>query len=539
MFLTKDGKVIVGYYGNVGWRLEEVSLAQKALVNVEYSISFDYGTYQGGVDTDLIYTQESRLYTCDFTDEKPTEILDWIDSDISSDNLRNFKILEDGRIVAFSTDYNAGVSEIAVLTKKDRSEVPEKTVLTYGTVFLAYYANRDIVAFNKQSDKYRIEIKQYGDDDTDYATKRDLFVADISSGKGPDIIETVFTPLNLEEMDKLGLLEDLNPYLDKDEELKREDLVENALGSYALNGKLYSIMPNFGITTLIGKVSDVGDDSTWTLDELIELVESQPEGMEIIAYSTKSSILRRICSVNEDKFINPETGECNFVNEEFFKALEFSNRYPASREYDPNEPSEFEKIKNGDLLLAQTLFTSVQQYQMYETVYGEEVNPIGYPTIGDSGCFIMANGTTVGINVNSKNKDGVWEFIRFNLTPERQENIQSANGGFPMLKSALEKKLDDDMKAEYYEDVDGTQKEKSKSTWSTGEFLLDVYAATQEQVDAVKNMIDTAGYERLYDSEVFGIIEEEAVAYFEGQKTAQEVAEIIQSRVQIFVNESK
>lgn len=539
MFLTKDGRVIIGYFINVGWKLEEVSLTQKALVNIDYSITFDYGTYQGGVETDLIYTQEAKLYTCDFTDEKPTEILNWIDSDISSESLQNFRILEDGRIVAFSTDYNTGLSELAILTKKNRSEVSEKMVLTYGTMYLAYFANRDIVAFNKQSDKYRIEVKQYGDDNTDYQTKKDLFIADISSGKGPDIIDLSFAPIALDEFEKLGILEDLNPYLDKDKEIKREDLVENALKTYEINGKLYSIMPNFGIMTLLGKVSDVGDGRTWTLDEMIELVDKQPENMEIISYFTKAIALRRICTMNIDEFINQETGECNFENDEFYKALDFANRFPAEREYDPNEPSEFAKIKSGDLLLSQTLFTSVQQYQLYEAMHNEDVNPIGFPTTGDSGSSLMANGTTVAISANSENKEGVWEFIRFNLMPDRQENIQSANGGFPMLNSALEKKFEDEMKTEYYEDVDGTQKETPKSYWSTGDFQVEVYAVTKEQVDAVRNMIDTAGYERTLDSEVFGIVEEEAAAYFEGQKTAQEVAEIIQSRAQIFVNENK
>ena len=40
------------------------------------------------------------------------------------------------------------------------------------------------------------------------------------------------------------------------------------------------------------------------------------------------------------------------------------------------------------------------------------------------------------------------------------------------------------------------------------------------------------------NQDVHNIINEEAAAYFKGQKTAQEVAEIIQSRVSIFVNEN-
>ncbi len=41
------------------------------------------------------------------------------------------------------------------------------------------------------------------------------------------------------------------------------------------------------------------------------------------------------------------------------------------------------------------------------------------------------------------------------------------------------------------------------------------------------------------DDKVTEIIEEEAGAYYEGQKTAEEVADIIQSRVSIYLSESK
>ena len=59
---------------------------------------------------------------------------------------------------------------MAVLTRKNRSEVPEKIVLTYGTLYVPYFVKTDVVAFNKQSEKYRIEIKEYGEGDKDYET---------------------------------------------------------------------------------------------------------------------------------------------------------------------------------------------------------------------------------------------------------------------------------------------------------------------------------------------------------------------------------
>ena len=87
---------------------------------------------------------------------------------------------------------------------------------------------------------------------------------------------------------------------------------------------------------------------------------------------------------------------------------------------------------------------------------------------------------------------GIFKFL---MAEEQQENLQSANSGFPIMRSALEKQFEKDMQPEYYEDTDGTQKEKPKGVWSTGssgEVTIDVYAATQEQVDSIKQMIEIA-----------------------------------------------
>ena len=68
--------------------------------------------------------------------------------------------------------------------------------------------------------------------------------------------------------------------------------------------------------------------------------------------------------------------------------------------------------------------------------------------------------------------------------------------------------------------------------------MAEIYAATQEQGDAILAAIDSASVLLGSDDTVTQIITEEAQAYFEGQKTAQEVAGIIQSRVQIYVDEN-
>lgn len=541
MFPIRDEKIAICYLGNNGWQIEEIDVAKKELKPLDSSITFDYGSYQSGTETDLLYTMGSVLYTCNLTDVKPQRILDWVDCDINSNYLKSYRILEDGRIAAVTMDWSSenGETELAVLTKKNRADVPQKKVLVYGSWYIPYFTNQDIVAFNKQSDEYRIEIKQYGDENTDFETRVSLFNADIAEGKGPDIIDLQYCPLSFQELSEKGVLEDLTPYLEMDKELKKEDYLQNVLKAYEAEGKLYGIMPFFGIRTLVGKTSEVGEASSWTIDEMMDYIERKKgPDVEILPYYTKAGAIHLMCSYNLEQFVNWENGTCDFTGEEFKKILKFSEYFPVEAEFDANAPSEIEKVRSGKQLLAETVITSVQLYQMYEYMFNEPVNFIGYPTLGKSGMILSPNATVAGMNVNSENKEGVWEFLRFNLTKERQENVNLANDGFPIMSSVLEKQLEEDRKAEYYEDADGNQKENPKGTWGNGDFSIDVYAATEEQIARVREMITAAVGDNKTDDKILSIIIEEAQPYFNGQKSEEEVAAMIQNRVQTYLSET-
>lgn len=536
MFSMKDGRIVAAYYGDRGYELKEVSPAEKSMKELESSVSFDYGVYQSGVDTDLLYTQESVLYSCNLTDERPEKILQWIDYDVNSFDLQSFTILSDGRIAALTHDIMSGSDEweLVLLTPKDKSEVPEKEILTYGAHYISFWTERDIAAFNRQSDKYRIEVIEYG---TSIDDKILAFSTDLTEGNAPDIIDLTYCPLPLETLISVGVVEDLNPYLDADDVIKREDYVESAMKAYERDGKLYGIMPYFGVDVLVGKVDNVGSGKSWTIDDMMKLADTR-NGAQLLPGATKSGVLEIMCTMNQDMFVDEEAGSCDFMGEEFKKILEFANRFPAETDYDPND-SIIEKLKNDEILLYRDRITSVQMYQMYEFMFGGPVNIIGYPTFGESGLTFASNGTTVAMSSGSKNKEGVWEFIRFNLTRERQENVGSPNGGFPILRAALEKQFEEDMKAEYYEDADGIQKERPKATWSTMDVVVDVYAATGEQIDRMSEMIETARPNTRMESDIFAIINEEAQGYFGGQKSVDDVASIVQNRVQLYLNETR
>ena len=285
----------------------------------------------------------------------------------------------------------------------------------------------------------------------------------------------------------------------------------------------------------MGKTSDVGEKQGWTIDDVMSLMENKPEGTELFSYCSKETMLYYLCNLSLDSFINWETGECKFDDGYFEKILEFSNQFPKEIEYSEEDESVPSKIQSGKLILQEIGISDMQSYQMYSMMFGEPTTFIGFPSNEGNGSYISTS-NAIGINAKSENKEGAWEFVKTFIEEDYQMN--SIEWNFPVLRKALDAQFEEAMTPEYME-VDGEKVEQPKTSWGWDDFEAEIYAAKQEEVDAVKALIESADGVITNIDEISTIITEEAAAYFEGQKSAKDVADVVQSRVKIYVNENR
>lgn len=528
-----NGKVAVSYWGNEGkCVLAEIDAASNSFGKTYKNIPESNNGFAKVDENTLLVLGGSAAYKYDISTETYEEEINWINSDINGDYVQSVSVLEDGRLLVVYRDWSSEESEteLVYLTKKDASEVTEKTTITYGALYVDDAVKKNIIAFNKSNEKYRIEVKEYAADDWEAGVTQ--MKNEIVSGAGPDIID--FSGGNVELYIAKGILEDLNPYIEASG-IKKEDYVENAFYAYAEGDKLYGIVPTFSVLTVMGKTSDVGEKQGWTIDDVMSLMESKPEGTEMFSYCTKETMLYYLCNLSLDSFINWESGECNFDDGYFEKVLEFANQFPKEVEYSEEDESVPSKIQSGKLLLQEIGVSDMQNYQMYTMMFGEPTTFIGFPSNGGTGSYISPGGA-MGINVKSENKDGAWEFIKTFIEEDYQKNAIEWN--FPVLRTALDAQFEEAMTPEY-EEIDGEKVEQPKTTWGWDDFEAEIYAAKQEDVDAVKALIESADGVVSNNEEISNIITEEAAAYFEGQKSAKDVADVVQSRVKIYVNENR
>ena len=69
--------------------------------------------------------------------------------------------------------------------------------------------------------------------------------------------------------------------------------------------------------------------------------------------------------------------------------------------------------------------------------------------------------------------------------------------------------------------------------------MIELYAVTQEQYDTVMELIESTTNFLDYDQSVLSIITEEAAGYLAGDRSVEEASRLIQSRVNLYIQEQK
>ena len=98
------------------------------------------------------------------------------------------------------------------------------------------------------------------------------------------------------------------------------------------------------------------------------------------------------------------------------------------------------------------------------------------------------------------------------------------------------------MATKKYTDDDGTEVTPIEGeTYSMDDFTVEIKPYTKAHMDLFRSMVGRIGKEDNYDtffSDIIKIIDEETKAFFAGDKTAKETAQVLQSRVKIYVSEN-
>ncbi len=564
MFKDSSENVYYSSWGDGGYETYKIDLNSFEKIPVELVFAdnvYSYGIAPGQMGYDFLLSNETALYGYNVGAAELTEICNYANSDINMSYRRSVPIvLSDGRLMLSFYDYESSSNEVLLLRKLDPSEVKEKYVITVAGTYIDSAIKSEFIKFNRVSEDYKIVFKDYSpynNESNEWMGAYDKLTEDmLSKDKAPDIILLSTYGMDIDSLISKGALADINEFIDADEEFNREDYLNNVFEALETNGGLYMITPTVSFQTLAGKKSIFGDKTGWTMKEFLDMHNALGEDERMFTEATRSGIGNQLLGICVSQFID-ENGRCSFNSDEFKSILAYLKDIP--EDYTAYEDMWMENdnywmdmeasYSKGTTKLYQSYIYNFNVIPEFEAYLGEELTFIGYPTpSGENGTFIVPS-TLIAIGANSKVPAGAWEAVKRILSEEYQNKFsgdreEDGSGGrayeFPLNMNIIKKRMTNDILPYYYTYTDEngeTVKEEYENTYWIANTEVKLRKSTEEDAERLLEILSEASVMYTNNSKIIEIIMQDAAAYFDGEKSVDEVANIINSRIQIYVSE--
>ena len=543
----KDGRIVAGGYSydevkqEGGFRYNVLD-TQGGKLGEEIELPFTGWSYRSypGKNSEFMLVNDTGIYTADIGSE-PVLLMDFLSSDIAEANYGSFVMISPEKILACGYDEEDYTEELRRFTKVDPASVKDRIPLTMAAYYLSWRTRQNIVSFNKTNDTYRIQVTDYSkyDTESDYSGGITRFNADLASGKIPDMLE-MNSNVPFATYASKGMFEDLGPYLASDPELSKNKYLTNIFDAFGMEGKMYRIVPSFTVQTVAGAAENFGREPGLTAEQ-IEAVMSRKgnDYRHLLGYTSRESAFYMFLIWGGSNFIDWQNMTCQYRSKEFTDLLELIRKFPkelAEEDYNEDYDSMY---RNGKALLATQYLSSYSDYNyLKKGQFGCDVTLLGYPNGGkkDYSGSIVNTGRAYAMSASSPYKEGVWQFLRTMFTKEYQDKIGDLEGGFPVLETSLSAMAEQAQKKPTYKDEKGVETEYDM-TWYVNGQEITIDPMSKEEAAFFTDYLKSLTRAFTYDEKVMEILQEDTAAFFEGQKSAEQVADIIQSRISMYLNE--
>lgn len=379
----------------------------------------------------------------------------------------------------------------------------------------------------------------------------------LMSGKGADVLAMDVLPIH--KYVEGGQLENLAAYMEADPAFNRADYRQNILDAVQYRDGTWFIPMNYTFdyyaydsTLLSGEAaSGFGTGSAFSAEQLIGIAEGAFDGGAKLFNSPDylkgpgGGMWNSLLKENYASFVDLENKAANFEDGSFAALLESVRQY-SEKGYVPmgttgredagammhkagEQPTErfFYKPKNVFSLIGQFTRGSGLRINIMTSggVVGiEDDDEIAGIAAGADGSVPFTYDQAYGINANSENKQTAWAFLKFLLSEKMQLNTNLMPTALPLLNSAraqrAEQVLSGALMGRQGQPLDKAQQE-----------ALGKYS---EAVERLSDQINAYVFE---DTVVNDMIAAEVAYFFEGTKTAGQVASVLQNKVELYLNE--
>lgn len=419
---------------------------------------------------------------------------------------------------------------IDVFDPDSSEEVPENVIIVGARAGDYINISEQISAFNWAQDDYKVEVQRY--------ETMDAMILDLVRGKGCDLL--VLSSNYLTILSDKGELEDLAPYLEKSEKVNREDLFDVVLEVGTADGKLAGILPGFAVQAILVE-KGYTEEGGWTIEEYLALMDKYPDIPLKKCTDTESALswIALELSGMLESYVDWEERSCNFESEEFIRNIEMVKNYFVQLTNTGSElfKSDAKMLYDGQVLTATVEVGYGKYFSGYQDIrdaFLDNYELAGIPCSEGEAKYPMEGMQNVlyCMNAASAKKDAVWTFLEYILSEYQETMVEGHEQLFPARRDIVERVLQEEVEAEL------TDKDY-RANFYTKEMVPQRGNFTEEDKERILYILDhTSPPTVLQSGGVFWVImTEELGAFLSGDKTAEETARIIQSRVSLYLSE--
>lgn len=342
---------------------------------------------------------------------------------------------------------------------------------------------------------------------------------EILSGKGPDIFE--ISGLPIEDYENKNLLLNMGELMEQDATLDQNDLQMNVLNALKSQDGLYAMPIGFNLRAFVGDgaiVRDANiDDRNWNWKQFEDLSrewgEKGTDRRYAMAGEGPDYILSEMIVDKYKEFVDPAAKKAMFDSPSFVDTMQ-----GVKQMYDRKVMTS-EMADEGKQMFYSVVLRSPADF--IDSLYRYSSDPMLLRKPEQSGGTRIVPATEFAIQARSPAREEAWKLVTFLLSEDGQA-LQDREG-LSLLKSVNEKRLSEIQK----QVNDGTYK---TSDGKSPKVPDEAFAAFKAFINSADNYADV-------DGKVVSIVGEESLAFFNGQKTAEEAAKLIQNRVTTLLNE--
>ncbi|EJV43375.1 hypothetical protein IEK_05454 [Bacillus toyonensis] len=340
------------------------------------------------------------------------------------------------------------------------------------------------------------------------------------AGRGSDVI--VLDGLPADKYGKKGLLTDLSEMIEQDKSFDENQYFDKVLDNSKTNEKLYGIPLYFWLSGLLGDdkaIQQSGvkvNDKEWTWSEFTSIgkeLASKGTHTHVIGNTPPEQMLQFLVQDHYNELVDKASGKAKFQSDLFVQMLE-----DVKKMYDEKLATADEVNLGEAYFVRLPMIMSIEDYFSTGAVLGITGTKIYQKPhlAGQKKGVAFTPNTTVGINEKSPVKKEAWNFLKFLMSDE----VQSKGNGFPINKAVYEQQIKTLKEKKGIEGPDGT--------------LINV---TESDIQGLEKMVAEISVQSPQSTKIESIIAEESKSYFSGQKSAKDVAALIQNRVTTYINE--